>query len=371
MKIIHISQFSAPFKGGFISALESLKNSFTVRIFCFPLSCKHNEWMNEFISCHTVYFLNDDVNESIKEILEILILEEPDIVHSHFDGYDIPVVKAIKRFRLKSKKKINVIWHKHNFYTYHPNPIKKIYQVLFFIIKYSFYGRKVNFIFVSKGIKYFINRHQFFLPKKYISIILPNGIDIKKFYKSLDTPIDDTGLFAFCTYGGRNIQKRIDLLLYAGIEIQKIRSDFKIIITKGEDTEEIIKKIFGNKTPSWLELLNQTNQIVDFLELSSCFVSCSIHETFSNAIAEATLAGIPVVQSDIEGTLWNAENPSTFMFKSKDVSSLVTALLRVMNYNKSELLRKCIITQKRNLVAYNLNNWSVKVTDFCSKIHEA
>lgn len=371
MKIIHFAQFSAPYKGSFINALEFLSQKFEdKRTFCFPEEVLNYDWIHEITSQNTVYFTSKDVKKSSPEIFKILHIEQPNIVHSHFDGYDIPLLKAVNKYnRNKPKpKQIKVIWHKHNFYSYNKNFFKKLYQFFYFTFKYTYLGRKVNYIYVSEVIKLFIDRYQFLISSCNKQVVIPNGIHVDKFQTEIE--FVEKPIFTYISYGGRNKDKRIDLLLNAGILLSKEKVDFKIVITKGSDTEQIVREIFGLNIPSWLELIGQTNDIVNLLKNSSCFVSCSVHETFSNAIAEATLIGVPVIQSDIEGTLWNSKNPSTFLFKSKDFHSLFYSMLEVINYPKKELLESVKITQLNNRQIYNLDIWSEKINQFYSEVNE-
>ena len=369
MKVIHFAQFSAPFRGSFIDSIEKFaQESDFESIYCFPNSCERNEWMNSFKRDNKVYFIDDDVSKSNQKILEIIQNEQPDIIHTHFDGYDTTIVKIVNSYNKYSNKNVKVLWHKRNFYTYHRNLFKRLYQLFYFTFKYSYYGKHVSYIYVSDGIKNFIRKHQikFFKPIKYA--VIPNGIDVDKFYSEVTNT--EKSNFIFISYGGRNKQKRIDLLLKAGNILQIKNVNFKILITKGVDTEQIVEQMFGSKIPNWLQLIDQSNDVKKNLQSASCFVSCSIHETFSNAIAEATLVGLPVIQSDIEGTLWNSKNPSTFVFKSKDVDSLVSAMLEVINYPEEELKQNCKITQLNNKYQYSLDVWCKKINQFYQEIND-
>ncbi|MBF0846977.1 glycosyltransferase, partial [Streptococcus danieliae] len=69
-------------------------------------------------------------------------------------------------------------------------------------------------------------------------------------------------------------------------------------------------------------LKEQTKDIASLFNSVDCFISSSEYETFSYAICEASVFGLPVIQSDIAGTMWNAENPSTFLFKVNDAVAL-------------------------------------------------
>jgi glycosyltransferase involved in cell wall biosynthesis len=83
----------------------------------------------------------------------------------------------------------------------------------------------------------------------------------------------------------------------------------------------------------------------------------------STAIAEATLAGIPVIQSDIPGTYWNANNPSVFLFKSGNIDDLVTKMEMVIKSNRTQLIEDCRISRQNNLERLQIDTWCKKVLD--------
>ncbi len=174
------------------------------------------------------------------------------------------------------------------------------------------------------------------------------------------------GGYRFLAFGGRNVQKRVDVLMAAGCELAKIRSDFSVYITKGTDTEVVANdyfKFMGN-LPSWLILKEQTHDIASLFNEVDCFVSTSEHETFSYAICEASVFGLPVIQSNIEGTMWNAHNPSTRLFRVNDVMDLCRKMNDIMDADKTELEKQIQITIKNNQSKYSLEQWAHKVTDF-------
>lgn len=111
-------------------------------------------------------------------------------------------------------------------------------------------------------------------------------------------------------------------------------------------------------------MVEQREDINELFQMADCFVSCSDFETFSYAICEATLAFMPVIQSDIRGTLWNAENPSTILFKKGSVDSLEEAMQRYMHSDAKKMQQNCRITRDRNLRKYSLDAWCNRIMSF-------
>lgn len=369
MKIIHFPQYAAPYKGGFIGSLENLTVFSTNYhfVFCFPENAKKMLWMDNFKTTYKTYFTKNDVRNSANELLNILYLENPDIIHSHFDGYDLPLLKAKYKYFKETKKDVEIIWHLHNQISFVSNPLKKIYQKIILKYKYGIKAKEVNIISVSQEMMNFVKIRRGINFNKYKSIILPNGIIRPQSKKNLKS---SNLIFTFGAFGGRNEDKRIDVLLQASEILTSKIKNFRVTITKGVDTEEIVKYIYKDELPEWLILEEQTNNVGDFYGKLDCFISTSIHETFSNAIGEATLMLLPVIQSDIEGTLWNAKNPSTILFKTIDPYDLALKMEEVMNRNKEELKQNCLITAQNNEEKYGIKNWCKDLLDFYQQIVE-
>ncbi len=193
------------------------------------------------------------------------------------------------------------------------------------------------------------------------SSVLPNAIDISRL--DLEKPRSNHKVFSFLTFGGRNVNKRIDLVIAAGQEIAKQRNDFRILITRGKDTEQIVSSYITGEYPSWLELIDQSDNVSEIYSSADCFISASDGETFSYAVAEATLMRLPVIQSDIDGTAWNRENPSTFIFPKGNIRLLTEQMLTVLNADKTELGIKCKQTFETNRDKLSLDTWCTKVID--------
>ena len=369
-KIVFVCQYAAPYEGNFILSLKSLETKLqkqfqTKIVYVFPTNVYEKQWMMSFLKTHQVHFVPSEPDECVDDLLKIFEKEHPDLCHTHFDGYDVPVVKAAKMYKKRYDRNVEVIWHLHDELWYQKNLLKKWYQHYCFWRHYYFYGKGISIIAVSEGVYHFV--HKYKRAFKHETILL-NGIDLNRLEGLSMGRTHEPEKFTFLAYGGRNIQKRVDLLLEAGIRLDKKRLKFRIVVTKGADTDEIVSDILGVDKPDWLVLVETKENIIELFEESSCFVSTSVAETFSYAIAEASIWGLPVIQSDIEGTLWNASNPSCYLFKSLNIADLVDRMEYVMRLDKTELEKVCSITQKNNLKNYTVDSWSDKVICFYQKI---
>lgn len=369
MVVLQCSQYSAPYKGAFINSLERLEELISESskfVYVFPEKTKNTSWIGQFINNHEVYFTTDDVIKSSDELLLIFNKVNPDIVHTHFDGYDMPVTFAKNKYLKKYGYDIKVIWHLHNKIVFHSNFLKKIYQFIIFKYHYGYLGRKANIISVSnemcKFISYFGNRNNLkFVTKVIANGVRPPNVIVRNAPLNMDCVV-------FGTFGGRNIAKRIDVLLKAAQILREKKLEFKVVITKGVDTVEVVNDFFRGDFPNWLELIDETDNVASFFSTINCFVSTSVHETFSFAILEATFYNIPVIQSDIAGTMWNADNPSTFLFESLNSQELSDKMEDVISFSPKDLDELCLKTKEVNRAIFDVDIWCSKVKDIYNKV---
>lgn len=189
--------------------------------------------------------------------------------------------------------------------------------------------------------------------------VIPNGINVSRIHPVC---IQNNRPFTFLAFAGRNVQKRVDLLLMAADALVKNGKQLNVVIVDG-NIPTVADTVFGDK-PDWLTEITPQEDINSVYAMADCFVSTSVHETFSYAIAEAAIFGLPIIQSDIEGTLWNANNPSTFLFKSENIEDLSRIMQRVMAISPKKLQEDCETSAKNIIRDYSLESWSEKVIEF-------
>jgi glycosyltransferase involved in cell wall biosynthesis len=324
-------------------------------------------WASDFESKHKVYYTGDDEKLITTDEAEQIVADfRPTIVHTHFEGYDIPMYNAIQ----KVDKQIREVWHMHDHLSLHPHPLKAIIVAM---SHFKHYGKPMIHSVLWGGVKpsvIAVDSHEklfakwFRLGSAANEVVIPNGIDVTRIGKS---DFLQHKPFTFLAFSGRNIQKRIDLLLDAAEELTHEGNNLKILLTNGVDTKQVVSSKYET-LPKWLNIIGQTDDINSLFSKADCFVSSSASETFSFAIAEASIYGLPIIQSDIPGTMWNAHNPSTFLFKTENVKDLKRSMLEVMNASKDSLMQKCIETRNTNVRNYSLSAWCDKVSDFYQKL---
>lgn len=366
------AQYAAPYKGNFINSLATLEAKLNAEgskvIYVLPSTAQFQLWFADFAATHSVY-TTEKVHDSEEELKEIFTEIQPDLVHCHFEGYDIPVKKLSKQFGYK------VVWHMHDAMYY--LDWRKLYTWPFlfkhFAIRYGYYGRDVAFIANCAKIRRFAERHYIALNLRKIPMCatIPNGVDFNRLnIKQLPPPrtADKAHPYTFLAFGGRNIHKRIDLLIKAATILVDKGLNLRIMITNGTDTLSVVNKMFAGEIPKWCQVIQQSDNINSIFGQADCFVSTSIAETFSYAICEASIYGLPVIQSDIEGTLWNAVNPSTILFKSRDVKDLEEKMERMLNEDRENMAQRCLKTRQHNMDVYSLDRWSQNIIEYYNQV---
>ena len=370
-RLLCIAQYAAPYEGNFIASLEALEAILCKEYKCevayvFPRLASSQAWIHKFMLEHRTFFTCNDVCHSYTELEKIREEYMPTLVHTHFDGYDLAVNKVFFNG-------VKIVWHMHNHLSYVNHPLKAIYQMWCFLQHYGWQSKNVNIISVSDEMKKFVEKWRkrsiygtLFAGGGKIQFI-PNGIELSRVLNKRKPRISDDK-FMFLAFGGRNSQKRIDVLLEAGKELIKLMNDFQVFITKGTDTESVVNNYFQGNLPSWVILKDQTEDIASLFNSVDCFISSSEHETFSYAICEASVFGLPVIQSDIAGTMWNAKNPSTRLFKVNDPLALCKQMNFIIDADKEELEKQIQVTIENNRRDYSLEQWAHNVISFYKQI---
>lgn len=365
--VLHCAAFAAPYAGNFIRSLCALEEwllPLGIKMaYVFLSNAKLQPWWEDFASKHLAYCTesNSDGGKS-KELASIINELNPAIIHTHFEGYDVSVAMAVRR----SHSKAHIVWHMHDVLAYHQSPLKRLYQYFCFFRHYCYYGNGVSAIGVSRQILDFTKLFRRFLGGKFrLEEVIENGVDFSRL--NLGRNYEKHEPFTFLSFGGRNVQKRVDLLLEAASQIAD-KYDVRVLITKGVDTEQVIEDFFKGIIPDWCKVIPQSDDINSIFDQADCFVSTSVHETFSYAICEASVYGLPIIQSDIEGTKWNSNSPSTYVFKSENVDDLAGAMKKVMLEDPTILSTRIKEAQSANVREYSLDAWCGKIVNFYEEI---
>ena len=373
--VVHLAQYAAPYLGNFVKSLMRLEARLAKAggrmVYVFPPQARDCAWFEDFASVHKVYAVLPgkagvaDIETIIKKYKGKVLM------HTHFEGYDEAVCKAIRR----SRRDIPVVWHLHDHLSYQPNILKALYQRWCFFRHYCLptLRSRVYTIGVSREVDAFVHR---FHGRFKRSIVLPNGMDISRIYKTKDWTSEDDGIRRFVCLGGRNTSKRMDIvldafkMLYDSGRLKPGEALLRVVV--GTDSQDVFSRVFGQGValPKWLEPIEQNEDIVRIFDGADCFISAAQHETFSYAFCEATLYGLAVIQSDISGTMWNAGNPSVMLFKSLDARDLADKIEAFLSMDREMLAYDTAVTAARNRAKYTSDAWCDSVMKMYGDIAE-
>lgn len=376
--------YEAQYGGNFIKMLEALASSLrqkyqTQIYFVFPKQ-SDKEWLKELSEKYTVGFTCKPYSKSTTDILNLIEKWNIDLVHTHFEGYDIPVAKAVK----KVGKDIKMVWHLHDYLSLDKTGmnfklIRKVGTNLRLWRHYGWYGRNAYFVGVSSevtNIAIHYRHHIFSFPKVMTNeqlysmeypnaSVLLNGIDLQRISSDYKRP---AGVFTFLTFGGESYSKGIPCLLDAAETLVSKGLCFRLMITEGYTTKNLVDERYGNKIPDWLKIVRQTDNVASLFNKAHCYVSASLKETMSMGIAEASLFGLPIIQSDIPGTWWNSDTPSAFLFRLNDANDLAIKMMQVMDMPVEDLKELCSKSQAINRERLSMERWSNKVVKIFEKL---
>lgn len=139
-RVLIAAQYSAPYEGNFIASLKALQYELMSKFnaicaFVFPKSMCQQLWAEKFISENKVYLTgSDSYLISCAEADAVISQFRPDLIHTHFEGYDRAFFDAARRLSLSA----HIVWHMHDSLVYLSNPLKAAYQSFCF---FRHYGR--------------------------------------------------------------------------------------------------------------------------------------------------------------------------------------------------------------------------------------
>lgn len=358
MIILQIAAYYAEFSGNFINALLELDKKVYSKenkmIYAFPNEAKQREWCVELQKRRKVYFLplkNARLNvKTYKMIRRICILEKVDIIHSHFELYDIPSLFCSSRTK--------IIWHVHDALDAEKKGIKKTIRK----VQYKFFSKRVYIITISEYDK-----------QKLISKgvrnncikVIPNGIRtdcLKNIDIQKNKPV-------FLTMGWDFERKGVDLILQASKRLKDEHYDFEVIINCRFQTINLIKKYVDIEKEKWLFIQYPKVHIEDIYKDANIFIQASRYETFSFAVCEAAYAGLKVIISDIDGLAWAKDLKYVSVFKNENVNELYEKMKEhIISFNKNKNLEN--IRYNRILIDnnYSTYRWVEDILQFYERI---
>lgn len=384
IKICILYASIAPYGGNFMFMIRNfihvMKNKYGISFYFVIPPQEKKEWTVQLESSFSVAYIDSRSKDIVKQLISTFDNWGIDVAYSHHGAYDIPLSIASTR----TKKKVKMIWHLHDYMSLDKTGlnfkfIRKVGTHLRMLRKYGWYGRKAYFIGVSSEVTNFVTHyrdHIFSFPKqlsnedlqrrKYSrATVLLNGLDPRRFTEEYIYP---SGTFTFLTYGGESYSKGIPCIFDAAESLYAKGYTFRILITRGYTTDKLLSERFGGVIPNWLKVTEPIENIAHLFNQAHCYISASLKETMSMGIAEASVFGLPVIQSDIPGTWWNADTPSAFLFKLNDANDLADKMIKVMDMPREEMRRLCSKSQEINKNRLSMEKWCNKMVEIFEEL---
>ena len=342
MNIALLASYAAPYPGNFVSSVRLLNEKVKAKggkiVFVFPQEVKERGWISQFKD-EKVYFLPYAPYSflTIKALRKIFKDEKIDVIYSHFSGWDISSRIAAPFIRN--------VWHcRMNVRT------ETVLKKLKYFIKYRIIGANRTF---SIGVSPAVGKKLTAVAGRKKACTICDGIDFSRLHIRENYAEEKKRVLIL---GWQPQVKGFDTACDA---FESGVNGLTLSVSCQQATKDYIAARFKETLPSWLETIEPTDNVASLYDNTDIFLSASITEGFSAAIAEALYSGLPCVISDIEGTDWAWEMKNVFVFKTGDANSLAAALKKcretAMTFENAEYNRRILLEK------YSLDSWAEKV----------
>lgn len=346
MNILQLAAYAAEYGGNFIHSLIALDEKLTEKghnvIYAFPESAKECDWVKELKKNRKIYYLplaKARIRISTYLLISRILKENNvDIIHSHFELYDIPASFVANRH-------IKIFWHLHDA-IYEKDSIK---NRLCRCIQYRFLSKNSQLISVAEY--YRVMAVKLGMPDKKSYTVI-NCLDLSR----IDTQCGNynSKIWDYLLMGWDYYRKGTDIVFSACELLCEEGYNFKLLLNGNEQTWPFVYKYFDDKLPIWLEVCAPVNDVNELFRKSKTFISASRKETFSYAVCEAAYSGMNVISTDIPGLEWARNVDSVEMIESENVIELKNKMKESLGKSKDDKLIK-------NSQQYIAENFSIDV----------
>lgn len=346
MTVLQVCAYGADYPGSFIASLEALeaalKENGIKTIYAFVEKASVKPWCKEIQARTKVYFLPEAKARILPKTYSIFrrIYRENtiDIVHSHFELYDIPAT-------ITASKTTKVFWHLHD-----PIDPGTGARWILWNVQYGVVGKYARLISVADYCRNAAIKMGFPASQTVTVLNCINSDRIQDCRNSAEKTYD------FLTFGWDFLRKGDDLILEACARLAKEGYSFRLLLNGNEKTWPELDTYLAGEEPDWLIRGEPVSDVNTLFAASGIFIQASRRETFSYAVCEAAYAGLSVICSDIAGLEWAHDLPSVTFFENENVEQLY---LLMKNYLDGKRDSDTGIEQSRKLICerYSLHAW--------------
>ena len=351
--VLLICGYAAPYKGNFIPSLEYLEDTYKdgKMVYMFPENAKNVVWMADFQENHCVYFMSmgffgKKVNWKIlKELKNILQIEDIKIIHTHFLVYNYSLFVAKHTFA----RNIRMIAHIHNQFAI---PSTKSAPIKKFVMENTY----DTIIGVSKSVAEGLNRQIKHKDITYIdNAICFSRLDTYEKISLRDNENQKVVLMA----GWPALVKGVDIAAQAILELRNDGCDIKLCIMQSgdfEQTQHCVTEAIGSY-PDWVEILPPREDVATYYNAADIFLSASRTEAFSYCLVEAAYCTPMLITSDIPGPS-DLKIDGMEKFVSEDVEDLAHKMKELL------VISMDVEERKYNVIRlYELRHWAEAIAE--------
>lgn len=342
MTVLQVCAFGAEHPGNFIASLEALEFALAGKgvktIYAFVERAADKDWCKEIGKRTKVYFLPEAKARILPKTYQVMrsiyAENKVDIVHTHFELYDIPAT-------ITAPKNAKVFWHLHD-----PIMPGSGLRSILWKLQYGHVGKRANLLSVADYYRNVVVAIGF--PKNQTKIVL-NGIDLNRVsVKTASEKIE----YDFLTFGWDFERKGDDLIIEACDKLEQDGYQFKLLLNGNETTWAKLDDFLEGKTPSYLVKGDPVKDVSELFRKSKVFIQASRRETFSYAVCEAAYAGLPVISSDIAGLEWSHALPMISFFENEDANGLYAHMKAFLNGKR---IPDCDVHRSQEYIKENLS----------------
>ena len=351
--VLLICGYASPYKGNFIPSLEYLEDTYKdgKMVYMFPENAKNVVWMADFQENHCVYFMSmgffgKKVNWKIlKELKNILQIEDIKIIHTHFLVYNYSLFVAKHTFA----RNIRMIAHIHNQFAI---PSTKSAPIKKFVMENTY----DTIIGVSKSVAEGLNRQIKHKDITYIdNAICFSRLDTYEKISLRDNENQKVVLMA----GWPALVKGVDIAAQAILELRNDGCDIKLCIMQSgdfEQTQHCVTEAIGSY-PDWVEILPPREDVATYYNAADIFLSASRTEAFSYCLVEAAYCTPMLITSDIPGPS-DLKIDGMEKFVSEDVEDLAHKMKELL------VISMDVEERKYNVIRlYELRHWAEAIAE--------